>query len=315
MVIIHDILVADWNAEAGKPVSAPKMATEHFAGSTYWPAWSRDGKKLAYIVHRGALYSPADNQVRIRDLETGQESTVPKVAGRITSLSWSPDGKSLLLCGGPGRGQNGCRIVEVHSGNVLLEAATQGEQTPTRGAVWAPDGSAVYYATWVTSVGRGRIVKRDLGTGKEEILYSLDRRHNPIQLAASPDGRFLAFALESFLEKVMEQRIMLLPTGQGDARELARVELPNQLRIGTIAWPPDSRYVYFARGAPDAETDRLFRVSVSGGAPEQLQFESKELSELRFSPDGRQIAFTQYFGKGEGHGEVWVMENFLPSGK
>jgi len=316
VVIIHDILVADWNAQAGKLVSAPRMATEHFAGSTYWPAWSRDGKKLAYIVHRGALYSGGPNQVRIRDLETGQESTVPKVTGRVTSLCWSPDGKSLLLCGGPGRRQNFCKIVEVISGNDVLEAVTtQGEQTPTRGAVWAPDGRAVYYATWVTSEGRGRIVKRDLGTGKEEILYSLDGSHNPIQLAASPDGSFLAFALETFSEKVMKQTIMLLPTGHGDARELARVELPNQLRRGTIDWSPDSRYVYFALGARDAETDRLLRVSVSGGAPEELQFESKELSELRFSPDGRQIAFSQYFAKGEGHGELWVMENFLPAAK
>ena len=316
VVVIHDILVADWNAQAGKLVSVPRMATEHFAGSTYWPAWSRDGKKLAYIVHRGALYMPASNQVRIRDLDTGQESTVPKVAGRITSLSWSPDGKSLLLCGGPGGGRSFCKIVEVSSGNVLLDAiATQGEQTPTRGAVWAPDGRAVYYATWVTSAGRGRIVKRDLGTGKEKILYSLDGSHNPIQLAASPDGKFLAFALVTFPKNVTEYRVMLLPTGHGDARELARVELPNRLGAGTIDWSPDSRYVYFARRAADGETDRLFRVSVSGGAPEELQFESKELLELRFSPDGRQIAFTQYLEKGGGHGELWVMENFLPGPK
>jgi len=307
VVAIHDILVADWNAEAGKPVSAPRMATEHFAGSTHWPEWSRDGKKLAYIVHRGALYSLADNQVRIRDLETGQESTVPRIAGLIDSLSWSPDGKSLLLCGGPGARQNFCRIVEVKSEKVLLEIAAQGEQAPTY-AEWAPDGSAVYYATWVMRQGRGRIVKRALGSGKEEILYSLDQRHNPIQLAASPDGKFLAFALVHPGE-VPEQRIMLLPTGQGDARELARIELPNRLRRDIIAWSPDSRHVYFARSIPDKDTDRLLRISVSGGAMEQTQFESTGLSELRFSSDGRQIAFTQF---GKYQGEVWVMENFLP---
>jgi Tol biopolymer transport system component len=303
VVAIHDILVADWNTEAGKPVSAPKMATEHFAGSTHWPEWSRDGKKLAYIVHRGALYSLADNQVRIRDLETGQESTVPRIGDRITSLSWSPDGKSLLLCGGPGGVKKFCRIVEVNSGKVLLEIAAQGEQAPTY-AEWAPDGSAVYYATWVMDQGRGRIVKRALGSGKEEILYSLDQFHNPIEFTASPDGKFLAFALT-----LRRHRIMLLPTGQGDARELARIEWPNRLRGGMIAWSPDSRHVYFAESVPDKNTDRLLRISVSGGAPEQTQFESTGFSELRFSPDGRQIAFTQF---GKNQGEVWVMENFMP---
>jgi len=310
-VIIHDIFVADWNPETGKLASAPRKATEHFAGSTYWPAWSRDGKKLAYIVHRGALYRMAENQVRIRDLETGQESTVPKISSRITSLAWSPDRTSLLLCGALQAGKSACWVVDANSGNVLLEAAVpQGEQKPSRGAVWAPDGSAVYYSTWVTNEGRGRIVRRDLASGNEKILYSLDRFHNPISLTLSPDGRFLAFVLESLLEgnKALGPRIMLIPTGGGDARELVRSE-EHDIGRGTIAWSPDSRHVYFARRAPDAKTDRLCRVSVSDGATEELQYETKELYELRLSPDGHQIAFTQF---SKGHGEIWVMENFLP---
>jgi Tol biopolymer transport system component len=310
-VIMHDILVADWDAKTGKLASPARKATEHFAGSTYWPAWSHDGKKLAYIVHRGALYRTATNQVCIRDLETGQESTVPKVAGRITSLSWSPDGRSLLLCGQPQAGKNGCWVVDANSGNVLLEAAVpQGEQNPSRGAVWAPDGSVVYYSTWVTNEGHGRIVRRDLASGDEKILYSLDRFHNPIVLAVSPDGRFLAFVLEALLEgnKALGPRIMLLPTGRGNVRELVRSE-QHDIGSGTIAWSPDSRNVYFARRAPDAKTNRLCRVAVSDGALEELQFEAKELFELRLSPDGRQIAFVQF---SKAHGEIWVMENFLP---
>ena len=35
----------------------------------------------------------------------------------------------------------------------------------------------------------------------------------------------------------------------------------------------------------------------------------ENLRELRVHPDGRQIAFTA----GEGRGELWVMENFLPA--
>jgi len=158
--------------------------------------------------------------------------------------------------------------------------------------------------------GRGRIVRRNLASGEEKILYSLDRFHNPIVPAVSPDGKFLSFTLEGLLEgnKALGPRIMLIPTEGGDPRELVRFEQYHISR-GTLAWSPDSRYLYFARRAQEAKTDRLCRVSVSDGALEELQFETKELFELRLSPDGRQIAFVQF---SKGHGEVWVMENFLP---
>jgi hypothetical protein len=54
---------------------------------------------------------------------------------------------------------------------------------------------------------------------------------------------------------------------------------------------------------------RLFRISVSDGAVEDLQFEARELTQLRLSPDGHQIAFTQFSNS---RGEIWVMQNFLP---
>jgi Tol biopolymer transport system component len=230
-VIMHDIFIADWDAETGKLLSTPKNATQQFAGATYWPAWSRNGKKLAYIVHRGALYRWAENQVRIRDIEIGQERTLPIIANRVTSVSWSPDGKSLLLCGQRQAGKFACWIVEENSASVLHEIAVPqgGEQAPMRGAVWAPDGSAVYYSTRGPGGMSSRIVKRNLASNDERILYSLDRFHNPIIPTVSPDGRFLAFTLEALVEdnKVLEPRLMLLPTAGGGARELLRSEPPH----------------------------------------------------------------------------------------
>jgi dipeptidyl aminopeptidase/acylaminoacyl peptidase len=47
---------------------------------------------------------------------------------------------------------------------------------------------------------------------------------------------------------------------------------------------------------------------VADGVPENLNLEVGE--DLRFSPDGRRIAFTRT--EGQRVAEVWVMENFLP---
>jgi Tol biopolymer transport system component len=307
-VIMHDIFIADWDAETGKIQSTPKKATESFAGATYWPEWSLAGERLAYIVHRGALYRGAQNQICIRNLETGRENTVPILNDRITSVSWSPDGKSLLLCGKREAGKAACWVVDSNSGNFLREIVVpQGKQSPQRGAVWAPDGSAVYYSTIDRDGRAGRIVRHNLLSNDEKILYSIHRLHNPIIPVVSPDGGFLAFMLEGLLED--KPRLMLIPTAGGDAQELMRMpEIPS----GSLAWSPDSRYVYFARGAQDHNTVRLCRVSVSDGTVEELQFEARELTELRIRPDGRQIAFTQF---SRGQGGIWVMENFLPQSK
>ena len=93
-------------------------------------------------------------------------------------------------------------------------AVTQGEQAPMRGAVWAPDGNAVYYSTRWPGGMSGRIVKHNLVSNNEKVLYSLNRFHNPIIPAISPDGKFLAFTLEALMEdnKALGPRLMLLPT-------------------------------------------------------------------------------------------------------
>ena len=153
--------------------------------------------------------------------------------------------------------------------------------------------------------GHGRVVRRDLDTGEEKTLYSLDRLHNPIYLTASPDGEYLAFALQGLVD--LDPRVMLVPTSGGKARELA--QHPRAFPSGSITWSPDSRYVYFARRVPDPKPNRLYRVAVSGGPPEELEFKMKGLTELSMRPDGRQMAFTVF---SQGHGELWVMENLLP---
>jgi len=292
---VRDVLVADWSPESQKAVSAPTLATEHFSGATRLPAWSYDGRKLAYLVDRGRD-RPAETRVRVRDIETGAERTLTDVSGSVYGLSWSPDGASVALTvKKTPQSPYLCQIVEVDSGEILREITSPRRGEAILRFLWGPEAGVAYYAA--IAAEHVSLVRRDLRTGDETSLYT-HAAGVPMDIAVSPDGRHLAVGVA--------RRIMLIAATGGEARELAHLEPPGVLCDDTLAWSPDGTHVYFGRGLEGAV--RLYRMAVTGGAPEDLNLEIG--LELRFRPDGRRLAFTR--SKDEERAEIWVVENFLP---
>jgi Tol biopolymer transport system component len=299
---VRNVMLADWDPESPTVASAPRSATEHFAGSTRLPAWSPDGGKLAYLVDRGSM-RPAETRVRIRDLRTGIERTLADVHNVVYSLSWSPDGTSLAMTVSRTHSPGVCQILDVASGALNREFISPRSGEGIYNFVWGPGGDVAYYVAGGGSPpGSGTVlVRRNLRTGEEVPLH---RREfvNPIYYAVSPDGQHLAVG--------NGPRIMIIAASGGEPRELVS-KAPGRQASETLAWSPDGRYVYFGRQVPGAV--KLYRVALTGGAPEDLNLEIGE--ELRFSPDGRHLAFTRLEGKASrSGGEIWVMENVLPVG-
>jgi Tol biopolymer transport system component len=297
-LVVHDVMVASWNPESQKATSAPKLATEHFSGSTRLSAWSPDGRNLAYLVDRGHRRPAETRKVRIRDMETGTERTLLDVNGTVYGLSWSPDGASVAFTVKRGQSPWLCEIVEAVSGKTTREFAS-----PRRGYgillfLWGPGADTVYYVAGGASHNT-ELVRRDLRAGSETTLYT-GTVGVPIDIAVSPDGGHVAVA--------HGRRIMVVASSGGAPREVVQ-QAQGTRASDTLAWSPDGRHVYF--GGRVNGIIRLYRVAATGGAPEDLNLEIGE--ELRFSPDGRQLAFTR--SKGDGISEVWVMDNFLPVAK
>jgi Tol biopolymer transport system component len=296
---VHDVLVADWSPQLQKVASAPRLATEHFSGSTRQAAWSPDGRRLAYLVDRGDR-RPAETRVRIRDMETGAERTLADVNGSVGSLSWSPDGTSVAMTVKSARSPSVCQIVDVDSGKIVREITTTQNGQEIWFFIWPPGGSVVYYVTGGGSRNT-LLLRRDLRAGDETPIYT-GTPGVPHDFAVSPDGEHVAV--------VQGRRIMLIAATGGEPRQLV-AEAPGFRASQTLAWSPDGRYVYFGRRLEVEGAVRLYRVAVTGGAPEDLNLEIGE--ELRFRTDGRQLAFTR--SKGDARGEIWVMENVLPVAK
>ena len=124
----------------------------------------------------------------------------------------------------------------------------------------------------------------------------------------SPDGRFVAF-----LDAVDANTtaLMIVPSGGGAAREVARAKAPGEFQlINGYSWSHDSRYVYFFERADNRAPHRLYRVLATGGAAEYMELEGMELRGMAMAPDGRQILFN--IGPYQ-RPEIWALENFLPT--
>jgi len=81
-----------------------------------------------------------------------------------------------------------------------------------------------------------------------------------------------------------------------------------------LAWMPDGKTILYGK-AEDGDQGKveLWRISADGGEPQKAGLTMPRLLAPRVSPDGKHIAFMA--SEQPAKSEVWVMENFLESGK
>ncbi len=306
-----DVFVATLDFEAGKVLAPPTKMSLRFEGWNYAPFWSPDGKYLAYASRRS--YGTV---LVIRDVESGQERDLsPKTTVLVLQRKdeatprWSPDGASILVTAIDVNRRKGHRLylVDAETGNVtpIVRGGDPkkegGEYAFAKWPVFSNDGKQVYY------IGGPSIMVHNLETHGERELY---RTNTYIyRLALSPDGRRLAF-LEA-AKALRPTVVKTLSTSGGEASELYTLKEGKRFSWGVgLSWTPDGDHVVV--GAPDApdEPDELWMIPAEGGEPRKLELGVK-VSHLSLHPDGRRIAFTR--PEPGGGGEVWVMENFLPT--
>jgi Tol biopolymer transport system component len=288
----YNVYTATYDPQKGNVAAKPIIAVHRYEGSNWAPDWSPDGRYLACVsVRPGA--SPV---FLISSVETGEvrELSPDLKTFNVHSLRWAPDGRSLL---GAGKTRDvfwGVLKIDIETGAVSTIVEGPGIFGPN----WAADGKAVFYVCNLKT--SGGIIRHDLATGENKELYSAPGFISA--LALSPDGRQLAF------RDIQGGALKVLASTGGQPRELVKVEG----KI-TIAWTPDGRQlVYGPRGLGEGP-GHLWRISADGGEPQKLDLEMPYLGHVRFHPDARQITFMGATQKEKA--EVWVMENFLPTGE
>ncbi len=127
------------------PGAEPRRIDTRTPGRNLAPAWSSDGKYLAYLSRRGAEnFGLQSRTIVVRDLGNGLERDVPARLAHIENLRWSPDSEWLLAPGSDGKGRLGLFRVRVKDGFVrpgpIGSAASDYHGRP---GAWQPDGEVV----------------------------------------------------------------------------------------------------------------------------------------------------------------------------
>lgn len=263
------------------------------------PAWSRDGRVLAYRNSTTTAIWVSDSYGQNgRELESTHKPGFGNSAPRF-----SPDGREIVFTTSTGGPYGELEIVNLDSGKV--------RQLTHDGALalspaWSADGRFIYFASsrggtlniWkiaenggeleqITS-GQGDDAQLDASADGKSIVFSSFRvnvsiakldvdgsKHQSAKLlitdaardqfgpAYSPDGKHLAYF--SNLKGVENEGIWLANSDGSNP-----VPLVQDGRVNIFPrWTPDSEHLIYASYSPSGSEYR--QISVSGGAPQTLQ--------------------------------------------
>jgi Tol biopolymer transport system component/DNA-binding CsgD family transcriptional regulator len=298
----EDVFTATLDLKAGRLVAPPQSASPRFVGANTRPAWSPDGRHLAYRTSRGPLVEPP--LLSIRSLDSGQVREISFPGSMLHTLQWSADGRSVLVTG-RAQGREGAFRINARTGVVTSFPTSERRLSVV---AWSRDTRTVFYAQLDADPQSYHLVARNLKTGGEKDLH---RGEGQVRsLALSPDGRQLAFSVED--PATGSCAIKAMRAAGGAPSELCGMQemgIGINIQWNMVRWTPDGRHLLF--GWQPKETAELWCVPAAGGKPQRLGVIMPLARHLSVHPDGQQISFSAPMSDG-GSG-VWVMERFLPT--
>lgn len=268
------------------PIGGAPVAITHDTFYKQGPAWSPDGKWLAYVSDRDGI-----ENIYLHDVSAASDAddkrALPSESAEIMP-AWSPDGKLMAF-----QDQTMATMIgDLGTKKIRTLAATT--FFPGR-AAFAPNGKTVAIATIRPYTKRFRegtslIVTADLATGRQQMFEpapfeSITTRteDGPIY---SPDGKGMAFVMDDLLYG-MDVDAIGHPTGKAYAL--------NNETTDAVTWSGDSSKILYLHNGELRLLDRATKTSKT--IPVDLSF-------AQARPTQKVLIHAGRFWKGEGSQEL-----------
>jgi dipeptidyl aminopeptidase/acylaminoacyl peptidase len=206
--------------------------------SSYAPAWSPDGERIAFLSRRNGS---TITQIHAVPLDGGESQPLTESARNVRAFSWSPDGKRIAY---------------------LADREPTAQETADQkaGRDWqVGDVTGTWQQLWILDVASAEhtaVSPRDL---------------HVTQVAWAPDGKRLVVQGSDRADVdgvMMYSRLYTLAAAGGEPSPLCETAG----KLGHVEWSPDGRTIAFlgASDIHDPTAGVLFTVPAEGGPPRAL---------------------------------------------
>lgn len=253
--------------------------------------WSPDGKRMAYSTMYNAR-ADSTTTVYLRDLLSGEERKLGEFPLIPRKMSWTPDGKAILMPQLTGNSSSVWRYWIDEDRREELAPAEAGDRSAKAFPKLARDGRTLYYLDGPPSLSNCKLIRRDLATGNAKPIATLNVTYD-----LAPDGEELVIPLLDATSKRMT--IQIISNNGQPVREL--VQLGPDERVMSLAWAPDGKWIYYGLGT--AAGVEIHRVAASGGGIAFTGLRTSSWPDLVVHPNGDQVAFSDTTGS-----ELWKVD-------
>jgi serine/threonine protein kinase len=276
----------------------------------YNPVWSPDGKLIAFLRSHGtAPTGRRDRELRLIPPLGGSERKLADVSSQDfypygTYLAWSPDSKSLVVTDSPGEGKpDALFVISIETGEKRQLTSPQPPALADTSPALSSDGR------WLAFVHRKTLTSGELhvlALGNGLSIAGESKRLTSAELRAEyptwmPDGREIVFSAKDGLWRL----------GVSGADTPARIPYVGEDGLMPAVSRPEpgkpARMVY-VRSFVDFNFWRIDTSAAgapSRSAPVPAISSTKLEYHIRFSPDGRRVAFTS---ARSGDTEIWLSD-------